>query len=284
MCQWAAFMGTLWPDLYFNVLGTITCKSLIPYLGMSLGRVPLQGVRFVALSEGKTKVTQLVTCCNLTTRRHYILWTGPLFRHLWYWRPSKTLKQTTTPVLSVVTARATFTQATLDIFWTVTRSSAAMQSSHFFSFIMWLVRNIKKRHNLQFKTRRRAGDGRSSPLNWVTWPNTSVLLPWLPPQCLSLSFSSADSLFIFIPMSSTMWFLPPSFPSSTFATALDSPTAFFPFCHLPLTLRHAALSRFFQFLFTKAKLVYWSTKFRSKKKKKRLSYQFWHYLFYYLLS
>lgn len=143
-----------------------------------------------------------------------------------------------------------------------------MQSGHFFSFIMWLVRNIKKRHNLQFKTRRRAGDGRSSPSNWVTWPNTSVLLPWLPPQRLSLSFSSADSLFIFIPMSSIMWFLPPSFPSSTFATALGSPTAFFPFCHLLLTLRQAALSRFFQFLFTKAKLVYWSTKFRSKKKKK----------------
>lgn len=68
--------------------------------------------------------------------------------------------------------------------------------------------------------------------------------------CLSHS-PSADSLFIFIPMSSVMWFLPPSFPSSTFATALGSPTAFFPFCHLLLTLRHVALSRFFSFCLQK---------------------------------
>lgn len=47
-----------------------TKDSCFSDLGVSLGRVPPQGVGFVALSEGKTRGTQLVTICNLTTKRH----------------------------------------------------------------------------------------------------------------------------------------------------------------------------------------------------------------------
>lgn len=139
----------------------------------------------------------------------------PLHNSMW--------QQTTTPVQSVVTVRATFTGSqTIHILHLLCFSeaeldhdqgSAAVQLSSFSSLLMWLVLSSKKRHNLQVKkgSEWRLQSIKLSDLipHWTLshdYPCCFCL--FYSPQLIHCSFYFTNVLYYLIPT---------SFPSSIFS-------------------------------------------------------------------